>query len=1505
MAQHYKIIISNRNIYKEFDITDNMDRTMLGTTSQCELRLNPELFFGDVEIVFEKVNEEWRISCDDTVYCIKGDMRKFLIGKIEHGDSLSVRYAESENELFTLRFVINFEETVPCYNRYIVVPQGESILLGDRNDATIRLYGQYSIGTLINIFNRDGKLFIKEERSPFGVTINGKTISSSSEVELKDHDFIGIADFSIYVKSDRLCYENGKAIVNSSVYILGEESCFEYPKFVRNTRHKIVLSEEEIKILDPSAKPAKPEMNLLTTLMPSLAMLVLVIVLRGVMSSSGGTYVLFSVCSMGLGIVTTVVGLVQGQRKYRKEIAEREEVYNTYIAQKEKEILEARNKEKEQLKQNYVSVKDGLRKVENFEADVFDRVPDDADFLDVYLGNGRQKALRKIGYKKQEKLEEGDALAKIPECISEKYKYLEDVPIVLSLKGTSAVGITGTEEECYGIFKNILADISIRQFHSDVQFYVLLEQGDARYEWVKYFPQLNMVNKSRNIVFDNTSKTNIFEGLYKELTYREETKGKHRHLIVFVLAENDITNHPLSRFIKDASKLNVSFIFFEKSMDYVPLHCEQLIELNGTTGKLYSSENVTEKKEFTFEPISDEEILNLAKKLAPVYCEEISLESTLRKNVSMFEMLGIYLPNDLDLEKRWSASKIYESMAVPLGINVKEEIVNLNLHEKAHGPHGLVAGTTGSGKSEILQSYILSAATLFHPYEIGFVIIDFKGGGMVNQFVDLPHLIGAITNIDGKEINRSLKSIKAELLKRQSLFAEIGVNHIDKYIKAFKEGNAKVALPHLVIIVDEFAELKAEQPEFMKELISAARIGRSLGVHLILATQKPAGQVNEQIWSNSKFKLCLKVQNQEDSKEVIKSPLAAEIKEPGRAYLQVGNNEIFELFQSAYSGVPAVREDDTNQRKFKIFDMGFQGRRNLIYEKKKIVSKKNSTTELEAIVKHIADFCTEKDIEKLPNICLPSLMDCISYKGMSSLKDKDMLVPVGMYDDPDHQFQGVYWTDIGRENTLAVGGSQTGKTNFIQLCIRHLVENNTPEEVSFYILDFGSMVLKNFENLCHVGGVVLASEDEKLKNLFKLLSQEIDIRKNKLMSTGVSSYSAYKEAGYNDLPKIYVIIDNFTAFKELYMDAYEQVFVRVCRDGISLGISVIITNGSATGIGYRYVTNFSNRFCFTCNDSSEYSSVLDRCRLEPKNVAGRMLFQKDKEIFEAQSYLAFDGEKEIDRVNAVKEFVVKSNEKYSDYEHAKLIPAIPDVLFWKDFVKQYDEEDYAAELPLGLNFANIEPVYMLPGDDCEVSVITKKKEKATLFVKGLLHSITKRIIRSNWNIYIIDSVERSLASYKENPLVVRYCLDPSESELIFEKILEEVRLNKEKVIEIGQSYKYAKNVVIINNKECIDYISKTKPVLDKYKELVENYKNYGVQIILSDIENAPVPYSGPELLKRVKDNRKAIILDELSTVKVFEIPSGLVRNYSKKLLGDEAFYLNGSDVAKIKLIKEE
>ena len=173
-----------------------------------------------------------------------------------------------------------------------------------------------------------------------------------------------------------------------------------------------------------------------------------------------------------------------------------------------------------------------------------------------------------------------------------------------------------------------------------------------------------------------------------------------------------------------------------------------------------------------------------------------------------FKLLHIFHAPELDLKTRWAQKDICKTMAVPLGVRSKNDVVYLDLHEKAHGPHGLVAGTTGSGKSELLQTYILSMAAQFSPYEVGFVLIDFKGGGMANQFAGLPHLIGAITDIDGKEINRSLLSIRAELDRRKELFAAANVNSINQYIRKYQNKEIAAPLPHLIIIVDEFAELK-------------------------------------------------------------------------------------------------------------------------------------------------------------------------------------------------------------------------------------------------------------------------------------------------------------------------------------------------------------------------------------------------------------------------------------------------------------------------------------------------------------------------------------------------------------------------------------------------------------------------------------------------------------------------------------------------------------------------
>lgn len=1499
MDFQYKLIVSNQVFYKEFEIPVELERVKLGSTSNCEFRLNPENFFEDIEITFEK-KENWNILCCDNLYISRGDVRKLLFSELIHDDVISICYANSEEVAFEIRFLIDFGADGTDYSLKIDLSQISELNIGDKSSANIELSTEYGKDTFVSIVHTNNGIELLEKNSKYGTYLNGKRINKKAL--LRDFDFISVADFSAYYKDKQLYFSKKNIRLNEIGQMVEQVDISDaYPMFVRNTRSKAVLEEKKIKILDPDVIPTKPEVNIVTSLMPTIVMFVLVVVLRGIMSESRGTYIIFSICSMGMGVITSVLSIIHGQRKYKKDCEKRRSVYLNYIAKKREEIITARNEELAILRDKYYSTEEDLEHIESFSAELFDRTPEDEDFLDVYLGIGKREAERKIEYKEQEKLETGDDLCQIPTQLSEEYKYIEEAPIYLKAKDANAIGVIGRKESQNEFIKCLLIDIVSRQYFGDVNVYAFIDDVQE-YDWLKLIPHIQPNPNFRNIVCDAESKNIVFEYLYKELNYRSENKNVPGHNVIFILNDNGIKSHPISRFIEQASELNTTFIFFEMEKKYLPLHCSQIVVLEeDCSAYTYASENKTDKTEFKYAHIPYERMQRASDILAPVYCEEISLESSLRKNISLFELLGIYSANDLELKECWNTSRIYETMEVPLGVNVKNDVVCLNLHEKFHGPHGLVAGTTGSGKSEILQSFILSAATYFHPYEIGFVIIDFKGGGMVNQFKELPHLIGAITNIDGNEIQRSLKSIKAELMKRQSYFASAGVNHIDKYIQLYKEGKVSEALPHLIIIVDEFAELKAEQPEFMKELISAARIGRSLGVHLILATQKPSGVVDAQIWSNSKFKLCLKVQSKEDSNEVIKTPLAAEIKEPGRAYLQVGNNEIFELFQSAYSGAQATIDANEAEKEFVISEVGFSGNRKPIYIRKKKKRKINVQNQLEAIVAYIHDYCDKEGIKKLSDICMPPLPEKLCFDAGKRVDSEEVYASFGLVDDPEHQTQMVHHLNITAMNYMLIGSTQTGKTNFLQTAIRSLTEHYSPEELNIYIVDFASMILKNFENLNHVGGVVLSHEDEKVKNLFRLLSNEIAIRKAKLAEIGVSSFASYKEAGYRDLPQIVVVIDNLTALKELYLQDNDML-LPVCRDGNSVGITFLVSNGQTAGVGYRYLNNFEGRIALFCNESSEYTMLFEGNRTKLPNVPGRALIQINKATYECQMYLAFEGNKEYERVQNIQKYVGKCNERYKGMK-ARVIPEIPKCLDIAYIEKHFAQANTENKLMLGLDYASVEPLNINLSENDMIILSGKKETSRRAFVKYMIHMFLEQKF-GDAELYVLDSMAGKWSELEMLPKTVFYSIDADSSTSIVTEIgqIAEQRyqnyINRRSNIQESEPW----IIVIVDNYDAILALSSNKNAMAILKEIWSKYSGMKILFIFTDINNASIPFNAPEILKIIKERKKYIIFDEISNIKIIDIPLSFTRKYTKPLDDGDAYLVEDGDVKKVRTI---
>ena len=1511
MEQRFKLTIYSKSIYKEIELLPDVTQMKIGTTIACDVRLRKELFFEDFGILLSRNNDAWTIQTTQNVYLDFGGSRKKWTQIIAHGDEFAIKYNNSDTELFKGRFYVDFDYENKNYERIIDISGQKKIVIGAASSANIQLHSSYVYDDNVEIQQNGSQLIIRKIASQYGVFLNGRKLESSKE--LKNYDFFSIANFGFYYKDGKLYTDKRATIEFHGLNVSdmsAEQSNLHYPEFHRNSHIRVKMNDEEISLLAPKEKPQKPKSNLILKLLPALSMIVLTVLLRGVMGGSNMSFILFSVCSMSIGAIVSIFTIINDKKEYRESILKRDSGYRSYIETKRNEIMAARNEETEALNKIYLPFEKTYASVANFSGDIFDRIPDDDDFLDVKIGTGSIEALRKIEYKKQETYEsDDDDLVDLPVNLSDNFKNVEDAPIVFHLKDANVIGVVGKDE----LLKVIMFDICVRQYYHDVEMFLFVPHQKAnKYQWARWFKHLDNPDMNcRNIICDEDSKTAIFEYLYAEFSNRENCKDKvHKpHIVVLVMDDYGIGQHPVSKYIEKASELGGSFVFFENDREHIPVGGSSIVVLNSENkGILLDTSDDNNVTEFTFSQISEQQIYALSHRMAPIYCEEISLEGALTKSITLYQLFGIMSEEDLDLKNRWASSDVTKTMAAPIGVRSGNEVVYLDLldGDGHHGPHGLVAGTTGSGKSEVLMTYILSMATLFSPYEVAFLIIDFKGGGMGNQFKTLPHTLGVITDIDGKEINRSLISIKAELDRRKRLFADADVDHINKYIKAWKSKKVKIPLPHLIIIVDEFAELKAQFPDFMEELKSAARIGRTLGVHLILATQKPQGQVDPQIDSNSKFRLCLKVQTPEDSREVIKTPLAAEIREAGRAYLMVGNNEIFELFQSAYSGAPSGIEASPSQKEFVISMVDFAGRRMSIYEKKhqKPAEGEQIITQKDAVTAWIKKYFYSNHLVKLAKICQPPLGSLIEYTSHTKREDVGVYANLGTYDDPAHQLQGEYIVDMSMQHMLIIGALQTGKTNILQLLIRDLSEKYSPDEVNFYIIDYASMLLTNFQSLNHVGGVVVQNEDEKLNNLFKLIVAEISERKQILKSTGVSSFRSFKETGSKKLPLIILMIDNLTLLKELYLND-NPVLLNILREGLSVGISVVVSNSTTKGVEQRYLSTFACRIGLHHNNDEEYSTLFNAYKLSVDPIPGRCIVNVDKDNLDCQIVRSFIGEKECQRVDEIKKFVQDINEHYPD-QMAKLIPEIPEFLMQSDVITQYSNYYSDYQVILGFDYDSLIPQQInLSGMNLIISG-TRKSGKGN-FIKYLLKCLEFNQQKAPVKISVFDkaTVKKFADICKTNSCIEHYELSKQNVSNICLEWKSELIRRKQLVLQNNGDLSVISELPLL----LMVFEDSSKDMLSGFDEELFELFDYKFAWIASNVDNEDIsPMRTPVLFRAKQRGANCLIFGSVMASNLFDSFTKIsVTEKRERLGGDvspgDGYYVSSDDMTRVYRLK--
>ena len=1251
--------------------------------------------------------------------------------------------------------------------------------------------------------------------------------------------------------------------------------------FKRSPRNIQALCCDSIEIDAPPTVRTVREKPLMMVIGPSFTMAIPMLLGSGLailstrMSGGSSSVYMFTGLITALGSAAIGVFWALTNIRYNKRVEKEDQElrYNAYgkylieIADTLKGLYETNRRI---LNERYFSSEICCQFDENTSA-LWNRNLNHEDFLAVRLGLGSMPFQVDIQIPKKKFEMAADELRDKPQQLKESYQTLYQIPVCIDLQEKNLVGIVGGrgKQGAIQIVHDIVAQIAVNNCYTDVKMAFLYEKKSANDEknwgFARWLPHVWTEDKKiRLIAEDKKEAGDIAYELAHIIKQRLETQEHEKtkvkpHYVLFVESPHLLEGEILAKYaLNPKPEYGLTTVIMVERYDDLPNSCEDIIQNDGTVAQLYHvAESMEDAKNIEFDRINPTMLEQLARRLSGIEVNESESRGEVPANLDFLEMYGIRKLEELNVTERWTKNRSYDSMKALIGKKGGGIDCYLDIHEKFHGPHGLVAGTTGSGKSETLQTYILSLAVNFSPYDIGFFIIDFKGGGMANLFSGLPHLIGQISNLSGNQVRRAMISIKSEINRRQRLFTENSVNNINLYTRLYKNGETAVAIPHLFIIIDEFAELKREEPEFMKELISVAQVGRSLGVHLILSTQKPAGTVDDNIWSNSKFRLCLRVQDRQDSNDMLHKPDAAYITQAGRGYLQVGNDEIYELFQSGYSGA-AYDEDVANNKgniatmltssgktavvgnklkKIKkekkrrdwllclekvltditqkqgytlddlasdedvmdtlaeqifsvIRDAGYHfedtgSNRKRIQEysdmllmvegmsevqgvdflcdyadkmRKKLPEVKD-TTQLEAVVEYLAEVAKQNNYVQNMALWLPVLPNMLCLQQLSGFEDVQyrdgrwpkqssrwsLDVMVGLYDDPENQAQGPFIVNLSDNGHHAVCGTVvTGKSTFLQTFVYAMIQKYSPQWVNLYLLDFSSNMLSCFEKAPHVGGVICHEEQEKTKRFFHMLNSMLEERKNLLKG---GNYSQYVHKNGISIPAVVVVIDNYATFREKTDNKYEDIIIRLSREGVGNGIFLMISSAGfgAAEIPGRIGDNIRTVIALEMGDRFKFAEVMRVTRVETlpeADVKGRGIAWVSESILEFQTAVAVNADNDYERSRMIEEECVNMDQMWEG-DRAREIPHIPEKPLLSLFAQSRDYMEMSQT-------SNLLPVaYRMDDASCygidlshtyAYMITGKARTGKTNFLKTIIYAAAQK----KGKICIIENVKNEL-----------------------------------------------------------------------------------------------------------------------------------------------------------------
>ncbi|ROS69084.1 S-DNA-T family DNA segregation ATPase FtsK/SpoIIIE [Curtobacterium sp. PhB172] len=829
---------------------------------------------------------------------------------------------------------------------------------------------------------------------------------------------------------------------------------------------------------------------------------------------------------------------------------------------------------------------------------LWQRRSDDEDFLSLHAGTGDAPWRPEVDQRAASAKLEDEAKAAIADS------RLTAAPVVADLSDAGVVGIVGDRQGALALARSLLTQATVHCGPADLTVGVFCDAGRAEdWGWASWLPHARVAGSSTGARWMSAQRDQsaaMLRGLRESL---DELPTPNLLVVVDSEVLTEGRDAPARNLLGQGRSVpgqslrpgerprRVSGIVIATNEQQLPAACTSIITVGAdAAATVYRPEDRTRVEDVVLAGLSVETAERSARSVAHFDDPELTVPGASLPSL-------VRLPELLSSEGIRTAWDARTGFSTPIG---SSESGVLEIDLVRDGPHGLVGGTTGSGKSEFLRSLVAGLAARNDPTRLNFLLVDFKGGAAFAACERLPHTIGTISNLDEQLADRAIRALEAELERRQRVFAAAGadIDNLDAYLAT----KPVEPMPRLLLVVDEFAMLAKDFPDVLTSLVSIAAVGRTLGVHMILATQRPAGVVSEDILANTNMRVALRVQSREDSTNVIGVPAAAGIgrQQTGRAYVKLGQDDITPVQTALVTG--RARDERAEQpvsvRPTDVFGVPAP--------MPAPAPTASDVTDLDQLIEAIGQANAAAGYAPPRPIWPEALGERVELAALTApgpgtaagpgTDPRPATVPVALADDPDHQRQVTSGWDLDEGNLMLMGIPGSGTSTALATIALQLAASSSPDELDLLVLDMGPGDLAPLAQLPHATAYVGSGAGAgELQTRF-LRHLRVELERRRAAPGG---------------RRAVVLIDGLAALRDEYQDFEGQQLLdalyRVYAEGPALGISFAVSTTRAKAVPSAMDEVTTQKWMFRLADPYDYASIGVRPKDVPPPVPGRFI----------------------------------------------------------------------------------------------------------------------------------------------------------------------------------------------------------------------------------------------------------------------------------------------------------